>query len=262
MRSFIFSDPGFFHKTRLLARISKRMTSSSANPSNIPSISKNEEKNEAKRLAKQLKFQAKQAKVAIVAPKKTPVSTPIATAVKVMEEEAFVNNTPVGEFKLNVVGAPFPATYKPKNVESAWYEWWEKQGYFKPVLINGKPAAAGTYVIPIPPPNVTGTLHLGHALTNAIQDTMTRFNRMKGKTTLWVPGADHAGIATQIVVEKKLMRERGITRHQLGREKFISEVHEWKDVYIHKIYNQLRRLGGSFDWSRAKFTMDPVKLLF
>lgn len=130
---------------------------------------------------------------------------------------------------------------------------------------DGSPLDEGTYVIPIPPPNVTGTLHIGHALTNSIQDTMTRWyflltsrNRMKGKSTLWVPGADHAGIATQIVVEKKLMRDRKITRHQLGREKFLDEVFKWKETYQNRIYNQLRRLGGSFDWDRARFTMDPM----
>ncbi|KAJ3001205.1 UNVERIFIED_CONTAM: Valine--tRNA ligase, partial [Siphonaria sp. JEL0065] len=113
------------------------------------------------------------------------------------------------------MSVPFAASYNPEQVEAAWYAWWEQSGFFKPELIDGKPKLEGTFVISIPPPNVTGSLHLGHALTNSIQDTLTRWNRMLGKTTLYVPGCDHAGIATQIVVEKKLMKERNITRHDL-----------------------------------------------
>lgn len=109
----------------------------------------------------------------------------------------------------------------------------------------------------IPPPNVTGSLHLGHALTNAIEDAITRYNRMKGRTVLWVPGCDHAGIATQVVVEKKLWRDEKLTRHDLGREKFIEKIWEWRSQKGDRIYDQLRRLGSSFDWSRASFTMDP-----
>lgn len=109
----------------------------------------------------------------------------------------------------------------------------------------------------IPPPNVTGSLHLGHALTNAIEDAITRFNRMKGRTVLWVPGCDHAGIATQVVVEKKLWRTEKLTRHDLGREKFIEKIWEWRNQSGDRIYDQLRRLGSSFDWNRASFTMDP-----
>lgn len=109
----------------------------------------------------------------------------------------------------------------------------------------------------IPPPNVTGSLHLGHALTNAIEDAITRFNRMKGRTTLWVPGCDHAGIATQVVVEKKLWREEKLTRHDLGREKFIERVWQWKNEKGDRIYHQLRKIGSSCDWDRACFTMDP-----
>ncbi|ORY37912.1 valyl-tRNA synthetase [Rhizoclosmatium globosum] len=152
---------------------------------------------------------------------------------------------------------PFAAAYNPVQVEAAWYSWWEKSGFFKPELINGEPRPEGTFVISIPPPNVTGSLHLGHALTNSIQDTLTRWNRMLGKTTLYVPGCDHAGIATQIVVEKKLMKERNLTRHDLGREVFVKEIWKWKNEYGDKIYNQIRRLGTSVDWDRAAFTMDP-----
>lgn len=102
---------------------------------------------------------------------------------------------------------------------------------------------------------------MGHALTVAIQDCMVRYNRMKGKSALYVPGIDHAGIATQIVVEKRIFKESGQTRHELGREEFIKRVWEWKEQYGHRIYNQLRRLGTSADWTRATFTMDPVYMI-
>ncbi|VDP29588.1 unnamed protein product [Schistosoma mattheei] len=109
----------------------------------------------------------------------------------------------------------------------------------------------------IPPPNVTGVLHLGHALTNSIEDAITRWHRMNGKVTLWVPGCDHAGIATQVVVEKKLWREKNLTRHDIGRDEFVKEVWKWKEEKGDRIYQQLRALGSSCDWSRARFTMDP-----
>lgn len=109
----------------------------------------------------------------------------------------------------------------------------------------------------IPPPNVTGTLHLGHALTNAIEDALTRYHRMKGHLTLWVPGCDHAGIATQVVVEKLLWREQQKTRHDLGREAFIDKIWEWRQSKGSRIYEQLKALGSSYDWSRVAFTMDP-----
>jgi len=129
----------------------------------------------------------------------------------------------LGDYKdPNVV--PMAKTYDPKNVETAWYEWWEKEGFFKPEMGSDKPK----FVIVIPPPNVTGALHIGHALTNSIQDTIVRWRRMGGYEALWVPGTDHAGIATQTVVEKKLQREEGISRHDLGREKFLERVFEWK----------------------------------
>lgn len=124
------------------------------------------------------------------------------------------------------------AAYNPQAVEAAWYAWWEASDLFKPRLEHGQPSTKGTFVIPIPPPNVTGSLHLGHALTNSIQDCLIRWHRMQGKTVLYVPGCDHAGIATQVVVEKKLMKERKVTRHQLGREAFIDEVMKWKDMYV------------------------------
>ena len=130
---------------------------------------------------------------------------------------------PAGEYK-NPETVPMAKAYDPRGVEAAWYEWWEKEGFFKPEMGSNKPK----FVIVIPPPNVTGALHIGHALTNSIQDTIVRWRRMGGYEALWVPGTDHAGIATQTVVEKKLQREEGITRHHLGREKFLERVFEWK----------------------------------
>uniref|UniRef100_A0A8K9Y0Q1 valine--tRNA ligase n=1 Tax=Oncorhynchus mykiss TaxID=8022 RepID=A0A8K9Y0Q1_ONCMY len=153
---------------------------------------------------------------------------------------------------------PLPDSYSPQYVEAAWYSWWEKQGYFKPEYGSiSEPNPRGVFMMCIPPPNVTGSLHLGHALTNAIQDCLTRWHRMRGETTLWNPGCDHAGIATQVVVEKKLMRERGLSRHDLGRDQFIQEVWKWKNEKGDRIYHQLKKLGSSLDWDRACFTMDP-----
>uniref|UniRef100_A0A183E5W6 valine--tRNA ligase n=1 Tax=Gongylonema pulchrum TaxID=637853 RepID=A0A183E5W6_9BILA len=118
------------------------------------------------------------------------------------------------------------------------------------------------FVVIIPPPNVTGTLHLGHALATTVEDTVCRWHRMQGKAVLFNPGCDHAGIATQVVVEKRLKRERGLTRHDLGREKFVEEVWQWKNEYVlfkkgEVIYDQLRKLGAGVDWDRACFMMDP-----
>jgi valyl-tRNA synthetase len=142
-------------------------------------------------------------------------------------------------------------------VESAWYSWWEKEGFFKPEFTkDGEVKPKGSFVIVEPPPNVTGMLHIGHALANALQDVMIRWNRMQGKTTLWLPGCDHAGISTQSVVEKTLWRKEKKTRHDLGREKFVETVWDWKDEYHQKINSVLRKMGGSFDWTREAFTMD------
>ncbi|KAJ9662517.1 hypothetical protein H2198_001406, partial [Neophaeococcomyces mojaviensis] len=150
--------------------------------------------------------------------------------------------------------------YEPQKIEAGRYEWWENRGYFKPQFTeDGKIKPEGKFVIPIPPPNVTGSLHMGHALTNALQDTMIRHARMRGKTTAWIPGTDHAGIATQAVVEKKLMREEGKTRHDLGREELVKRIWEWKDKYHTNITTQLKRMGGSMDWSREAFTLDDPR---
>jgi len=142
-------------------------------------------------------------------------------------------------------------TYDPKNFEEKIYAEWEAKGAFKPNMNKNKEA----FAVVIPPPNVTGVLHMGHALDDTLQDILIRYNRMQGKNVLWQPGMDHAGIATQMVVERNLAAQ-GITRHDLGREKFIETVWQWKEKSGGTICKQLRRLGASCDWSRARFTMD------
>ncbi len=124
---------------------------------------------------------------------------------------------------------PMAAEYLPTEVEAAWYDWWEENGLFKPESSQrgARDAQGRTFTMVLPPPNVTGALHIGHALTVAIQDVLARWRRMHGDAVLWVPGLDHAGIATQTVVEKKLAKERGLTRHDLGREAFVDEVWAW-----------------------------------
>lgn len=143
-----------------------------------------------------------------------------------------------------------PTTYTPSDIEQKWYTTWEDKGYFRPTLDKPK-----SFSIAIPPPNVTGSLHMGHGFNNTIMDALTRFHRMKGYNTLWQPGTDHAGIATQMVVERQLGLD-GISRHDLGREKFIEKVWEWKGQSGGNITRQIRRLGSSVDWSRERFTMD------
>ncbi|STY90385.1 valine--tRNA ligase [Moraxella bovis] len=143
-----------------------------------------------------------------------------------------------------------PTTYTPSDIEQKWYTTWEDKGYFRPTLDKPK-----SFSIAIPPPNVTGSLHMGHGFNNTIMDALTRFHRMKGYNTLWQPGTDHAGIATQMVVERQLGLD-GISRHDLGRKKFIEKVWEWKGQSGGNITRQIRRLGSSVDWSRERFTMD------
>ena len=195
----------------------------------------------------------------------------------------FTNTTPVGEKK--DMSAPMLDAYQPKAVEAAWGAWWEKKGFFgcSPSFGKGKDPKKDKFVMVIPPPNVTGSLHLGHALTAAVEDTLTRWHRMAGHATMYVPGTDHAGIATQSVVEKQvragrdgdpqsqrndcwrgvtanatyhlptqlttsssslrssqLMKNQGITRHEVGREDFVKKVWEWKEEYGTKITKQLR----------------------
>ena len=144
--------------------------------------------------------------------------------------------------------------YNPAEIESKHYQNWEKQGYFQPDMDLTKPS----FSIQLPPPNVTGTLHMGHAFNQTIMDGLTRYYRMKGCNTAWIPGTDHAGIATQIVVERQLAAQN-VSRHDLGREKFLEKVWEWKEVSGGTITQQMRRVGCSADWTREYFTMDDVR---
>ncbi|KAJ7609088.1 tRNA synthetases class I-domain-containing protein [Roridomyces roridus] len=232
------------------------MSTTAPTPTDAPvPNSKSAAKKEEKRLEKAAKFAAKNAKT----------TAPASGGTKKVKEEKekevdppFVNTTPKGEKK--DLTQPMAAGYNPIAVESAWYDWWHQQGFFSPQFTpDGKVKPEGLFVIPAPPPNVTGSLHIGHALTTAIQDTLVRWNRMLGKTTLYVPGFDHAGISTQSVVEKRLYKTTGQTRHDLGREKFLETVMEWKNDYQGRITRQLHRLGGSYDWDRVVFTMDEKR---
>ncbi|GAB1864380.1 Valine--tRNA ligase [Camponotus japonicus] len=212
---------------------------------------------EAKKLAKLEKFKQKQEKKESEKP----------TKVKEKQDKNDKKKETTSIYTINVVpgekkdiSCPMPDTYSPQYVEATWYAWWEKEGFFKPEYGKKdifKEDTKEKFVMIIPPPNVTGFLHLGHALTNAVEDTITRWNRMKGRMTLWNPGCDHAGIATQVVVEKQLWKEEKKTRHDIGREEFIKRIWQWKHEKGDRIYLQLRKIGGSFDWSRACFTMDP-----
>ncbi|PWM52097.1 MAG: valine--tRNA ligase [Clostridiales bacterium] len=141
--------------------------------------------------------------------------------------------------------------YDPQSVEEKWYKWWEESKFFSAKMEEGKPA----FSIVMPPPNVTGMLHMGHAMDNTLQDILTRYKRMQGYNTLWVPGTDHAGIATQAKVEAQLRKE-GTDRYELGREKFLERAWAWKEEYGNTITTQLRKLGSSCDWDKERFTMD------
>src|SRR5450830_650746 len=143
-------------------------------------------------------------------------------------------------------------SYDPKLHEDNWYSFWEDHGFFKPeVNPGGKP-----FTIIMPPPNVTGELHIGHALTATVEDILTRWHRMMGDAALWLPGEDHAAIATQNVVERELAQE-GLSRQDIGREAFAKRAREWMEQYRGKIRDQLKRLGASCDWTRECFTLDP-----
>ncbi|KUO96925.1 valine--tRNA ligase [Ferroacidibacillus organovorans] len=152
---------------------------------------------------------------------------------------------PLIEKTLKKLGA-----YDAKEIETRRYRWWMEQGYFKPAQ------GSSPYAIVMPPPNVTGVLHLGHALDMSMQDLLTRYQRMRGRRVLWLPGMDHAGIATQTRVEATIRKEEGVTRHDIGREVFVERVWAWKENYAEVIRNQIKRLGASCDWSRERFTMD------
>ncbi|XP_077447496.1 valine--tRNA ligase, mitochondrial [Stigmatopora argus] len=182
-----------------------------------------------------------------------------ADAIKWRQKERihYTADTPPGAKK--DTNLPFPTAYCPDYVESRWYQWWEKEGFFTPEHHNVQKlthAVDQNFSLCIPPPNVTGTLHLGHALTVAIEDALVRWRRMQGHRVLWVPGCDHAGIATQSIVERMLLQEKGKHRQDLTREEFLQEVWNWKNEKGDEIYQQLRKLGASLDWSRACFTMD------
>src|SRR4030043_2293098 len=144
-----------------------------------------------------------------------------------------------------------PTRYDPASTEDKWYKFWEENNLFA-AKVN---PAKNPFSIVIPPPNVTGILHMGPALNNTIQDILIRYQRMKGREALWMPGTDHAGIATQNVVEKSIAKE-GLKRQDLGREKLIERVWQWREEYGSTIIRQLKKLGASCDWSRMRFTMD------
>ncbi len=143
-------------------------------------------------------------------------------------------------------------SYDPDTIEKTWYDYWQQKGYFRPEFRpEGKP-----YTITIPPPNVTGELHMGHALQHAIHDSVLRFKRMQGFRTLCLPGTDHAGIGTQMKVEQEIWETEKKTRHDIGRKELLKRIWAWKEKYGSTILRQLRDLGCSYDWSRERFTMD------
>ncbi|SYW79616.1 putative VAS1 - valyl-tRNA synthetase [Ustilago hordei] len=223
-------------------------------------------KSAMKKAAKLAEKQAKQAAKDALKSDKPAQNAPGTAAAKkekpkkeVKEEPEYVNSTVPGEKK--DLSQPMESGYNPLHVEQSWYQWWEKSNHFKPA----EPTESDpydpekTFVVPAPPPNVTGSLHIGHALTISIQDTLIRWYRMNGFRTLFNPGYDHAGIATQSVVEKRLAKTEGKSRYDYGREKFLEKVFEWKDDYQARISNQMRRLGASYDFSREAFTMDAPR---
>jgi len=152
------------------------------------------------------------------------------------------------------MSSELPKQYDPQQAKQDCLTYWEENKFF-----HANPDAPGKpYCIVIPPPNVTGALHLGHALNCTLQDILVRWRRMQGFNVLWMPGTDHAGIATQAVVERRVKEEDGKTRHELGREKLVDRIWAWKDQYEKRILGQLREIGASCDWERTRFTLDPV----
>lgn len=147
-----------------------------------------------------------------------------------------------------------PKQYEPAAAQSKWYPIWEERGYFNADPQPDKPS----HTIMIPLPNVTGALHMGHALNGTLQDLLTRWRRMQGYEALWMPGTDHAGIATQAVVERRMLEEEGLTRHDIGRDQLVNRIWRWKDSYEERILNQLKKMGASCDWRRTRFTLDEV----
>ena len=152
------------------------------------------------------------------------------------------------------MGIELPKVYEPQEAEARIYEKWEKAGCFK----GHRDPKKKPFTIVMPPPNVTGQLHMGHALDSTLQDILTRYKRMEGYSALWLPGTDHAGIATQIKVEEELRVKEGKTRYDLGREKFLERVWEWKEKYGDRIVEQQKSMGVSCDWDRRRFTVDET----
>ena len=150
--------------------------------------------------------------------------------------------------------AELPKQYAPQDAQRRWYQFWLDKGYFHADAASSRKP----YCIVIPPPNVTGALHLGHALNNTLQDILIRWRRMQGYEVLWMPGTDHAGIATQAVVEKRLLQEEKKSRHDLGRAALVERIWAWKDEYEKRILSQLRLMGCSCDWERTRFTLDEL----
>ena len=142
--------------------------------------------------------------------------------------------------------------FNPAEAQKRWYTHWESEGYFH----SQKNPDRDAFSVVIPPPNVTGALHMGHALNGTLQDILVRFKRMQGFETLWIPGTDHAGIATQAMVEKRLREEENKNRHDLGRDALVNRIWQWKDHYESRILNQLKQIGCSCDWQRTRFTLD------
>lgn len=222
-------------------------------------------KTAAKKATKDAEKRAKaQAKEALKAQRTAPAAAAGTGKKEKAKKEAkaepeWVNTTVPGEKK--DLSTPMEAGYNPEHVEQSWFEWWEQKNFFAPRPITAEDPydAEKTFVVPAPPPNVTGALHIGHALTISIQDSLIRYYRMKGYRTLFNPGYDHAGISTQAVVEKRLYKTEGKTRHDYGRDKFLERVFDWKDEYQSRIGNQMRRLGASYDYTREAFTMDEKR---
>ncbi|KAG1360302.1 hypothetical protein G6F62_000102 [Rhizopus arrhizus] len=171
------------------------------------------------------------------------------------------NKSPKTFALLEKPNKPFLSTYDAKTVEDGWYDWWNKRGFFKASSADfSKQQSKGPpFTMITPPPNVTGSLHIGHALTFSIEDAMVRWRRMNGFDVKWIPGTDHAGIGTQSVVEKMLMKEHGLTRHDMGRAAFVKEIWNWKQKYGDRILHQMRRMGASLDWDEEFFTMDAKR---
>ena len=152
------------------------------------------------------------------------------------------------------MAAEIPKQYDPAGAQQRWYAEWSERGYFDAEPNSERPQ----HTIMIPLPNVTGALHMGHALNGTLQDLITRWKRMQGFEALWMPGTDHAGIATQAVVERRMLEEEGLTRHDIGREALVERIWKWKDAYEQRILSQLKLIGASCDWRRTRFTLDEM----